>query len=145
MCFVRACAPVRLAHPSFLAHCHAKRGAARPPPPVAALLLLIRPPKIYKIYRIWVARVKGFFLSTLPPRPERIQSARPSIQSSELGPPTPSPARECCYPPPLDPRGETNSYSEGVEGINSDNGAHTLVLYVYMYYSITLIHRRPGL
>jgi hypothetical protein len=31
VCFVRACAPVRCAHPSFLAHCHAKRGAARPP------------------------------------------------------------------------------------------------------------------
>ncbi len=72
-------------------------GALRAPP-VAASLLLIRPPKIYKIYRIWVACVKGFFLSTLPPRPESIQSARPSIQSSELGPPTPSPARECCTP-----------------------------------------------
>ncbi len=30
--FGRACAPVRCAHPSFLAHCHPKRGAARPPP-----------------------------------------------------------------------------------------------------------------
>jgi hypothetical protein len=29
--FRRACAPVRCAHPSFPAHCHAKRGAARPP------------------------------------------------------------------------------------------------------------------
>jgi hypothetical protein len=27
----RACAPVRYAHPSFWAHCHAQRGAARPP------------------------------------------------------------------------------------------------------------------
>ncbi len=36
------------------------------------------------------ARVKGFFISTLPPRPESIESARPSIQSSELGPPPPS-------------------------------------------------------
>jgi hypothetical protein len=31
--FGRACAPVRCAHPSFWAHYHAKRGAARPPPP----------------------------------------------------------------------------------------------------------------
>jgi hypothetical protein len=29
--FGRACTPVRCAHPSFLAHCHAKTGAARPP------------------------------------------------------------------------------------------------------------------
>ncbi len=29
--FGRACAPVRCAHPSFGAHYHAKRGAARPP------------------------------------------------------------------------------------------------------------------
>ncbi len=31
MGFGRACAPVRCAHPSSWAHCHAKRGAARPP------------------------------------------------------------------------------------------------------------------
>ncbi len=30
--FCRACAPVRCAHPSFSAHCHANRGAARPVP-----------------------------------------------------------------------------------------------------------------
>jgi hypothetical protein len=30
--FGLACAPVRCAHPSFWAHCHAKRGAARPRP-----------------------------------------------------------------------------------------------------------------
>ena len=29
--FGRACAPLRCAHPSFWAHYHAKRGAARPP------------------------------------------------------------------------------------------------------------------
>jgi hypothetical protein len=130
--FGRACTPVRCAHPSFLAYCEAKQGAARPPPPVAALLLLIRPPKIYKIYRAWVAGVKGFFLSTLPPSPESIQSARPSIQSSKLGPLTP---KRVLFPPPLDPRGETHSLSEGVGGINSDDGTYTLVLYVYMYYS----------
>jgi hypothetical protein len=33
MGFGRACAPVRCAHPSSWAHCHAKRGAARPPLP----------------------------------------------------------------------------------------------------------------
>jgi hypothetical protein len=47
--FGRACAPMRCAHPSFWAHCHAKQGAARPPPPlpIAASLILIRPQKIY--------------------------------------------------------------------------------------------------
>ncbi len=45
------------------------------------------------------ACVKGLFLSTLLPRPESTQSARPSIQSSALGPPTPSNAKECVSPP----------------------------------------------
>jgi hypothetical protein len=40
---------------------------------------------------------KGHF-STLPPRPESIQSARPSIQSSELGPPPPH-LQESVAPP----------------------------------------------
>ena len=63
MGFGRACAPVRCAHPSFWAHCHAKQGTARPPLPIAALLLLIRPTKIYKIYRTWAA----------PPRPSQLR------------------------------------------------------------------------
>ena len=66
--FGRACASVRCAHPSFLTHCHLKRGAARPSPPIAASLLLIRPLKIFTIYRTWAAHVKGFFLSTGPQR-----------------------------------------------------------------------------
>ncbi len=49
MGFCRACAPVRCAHPSFWAHCHAKQGAARPPP-IAASLLFLRIPKIKIIY-----------------------------------------------------------------------------------------------
>ena len=68
MGFGRACAPVRCAHPSFLTHCHLKRGAAHPSPPIAASLLLIRPLKIFTIYRTWAAHVKGFFLSTGPQR-----------------------------------------------------------------------------
>jgi hypothetical protein len=43
--FGRACTPLRCAHPSFWAHYHAKRGAARPPP-IAASLLLIYPQKL---------------------------------------------------------------------------------------------------
>ncbi len=53
--FGRACA-----HPSFWAHCHAKRGAARPPP-IAASLLLIGSPKIdLKNYRTRAAPMMGF-------------------------------------------------------------------------------------
>ncbi len=97
MVFCRACAPVRCAHPSFWAHCHAKQGAARPPA-IAASLLFLRIPKIKIIYLTRAARVKGLFLSTLLPRPESTQSDRPSIQSSALGPPTPSTAKECGSP-----------------------------------------------
>ncbi len=132
MVFCRACAPVRCAHPSFWAHCHAKQGAARPPA-IAASLLFLRIPKIKIIYLTRAARVKGLFLSTLLPRPESTQSARPSIQSSALGPPTPSTAKECGSPL-LDPRGETHSHpDEGVWGGGGRNqfrryGAYTLVL-----------------
>ncbi len=38
MGFGRACASVRCAHPTFWAHCHAQRGAARPPPIEDSLL-----------------------------------------------------------------------------------------------------------
>jgi len=123
--FGRVCAPVRCAHPSL--------GFLNTS--IAASLLFLRISKIKIIYLTRAARVKGFFLSTLPPRPESIQSARHSIQSCELGPPTPSTARECC-PPPLDPRGETHSLpDEGVRGTNSDDGAYTLVLQVYYNYN----------
>jgi hypothetical protein len=37
--FGLACAPVRCAHPSFWAHCHAKRGAAHTPPIAASYSL----------------------------------------------------------------------------------------------------------
>ena len=128
MVFCRACVPVRCAHPSFWAHCHAKQGAARPPP-IAASLLFLRIPKKKIIYLTRAACLKGLFLSTLLPRPESTQSARPSIQSSALGPPTPSTAKECGSPL-LDPRGEAHLHpDEGVGGgTNSDDGAYTLAL-----------------
>ncbi len=64
MGFGPACAPVRYAHPSSWAHCHAKQDAARPPsPPIAASLLLIWPPKIHKIYPTLAAHVKGGLFS----------------------------------------------------------------------------------
>ncbi len=49
------------------------------------------------------------------------------FQSSVLGPPTPSPARECCSSPPLGPMGETHSLEGGGGGVlNSDEGTGTV-------------------
>ncbi len=83
--------------PVFFSSLLRQTGRCAPPPPVAASLLLIRPPKIYKIYRIWVAGVQGFFLSTLPPRPESIQSARPSVV--RIGSPHPLTPKRVLFPP----------------------------------------------
>ncbi len=44
--FGRACAPVRCAHPSFWAHCHTQRGAARP----FLHRSFAAPPKIKKLF-----------------------------------------------------------------------------------------------
>jgi hypothetical protein len=66
--FISSSSYLLMPHPSFLTHCHLKRGAARPSPPIAASLLLIRPLKIFTIYRTWAAHVKGFILSTGPQR-----------------------------------------------------------------------------
>jgi hypothetical protein len=77
--FGRACAPVSCAHPSFWAHWHAKRGAARPPPlPITASLLLIHLPKIKNelfqfkeqnaSHQARALAARGVYLSTGPPR-----------------------------------------------------------------------------
>ncbi len=58
------------------------------------------------------------------------QSARLFLQSSEMGPPTPSPVGECVSPP-LVPGGGTHSL--GARGPNSEEGTDTLVLLVNMY------------
>ena len=47
MGFGRACTPVRCAHPSFWAHCHAKRGAARPPHRPSQLRCFLFDPQKY--------------------------------------------------------------------------------------------------
>jgi hypothetical protein len=72
--------------------------------------------------------------------PQSIHSARLSIQSSELGSPTPSPSRECCSPalgaPPLwvllrfgSEGGDTLACGGGATADpNSDDGTDTLVL-----------------
>jgi hypothetical protein len=62
------------------------------------------------------------------------QIARHSIQSSALGPPTPSPVRECCSSL-MGPWGETHSLAgEGVRGPNSDDGTDILAVYVGLLY-----------
>jgi hypothetical protein len=70
-----------------------------------------------------------------------IQSARLSIQSSELGPPTSSPA----LIPPCGKRGETHSLEgERVGGPNSEDGTDPLVLNFYplVLYRYTIISLR---
>ncbi len=48
--FGLACAPLRCAHPSFWAHYHVKRGAARPQPIAASLLHIHRPKNINLLF-----------------------------------------------------------------------------------------------
>jgi hypothetical protein len=56
------------------------------------------------------------------------RSARLSLQSSELDPPTPSPADECCPSPLVPGGGGTHSLAgERVGGSNSDDGTDTVV------------------
>ncbi len=83
------------------------------------------------------ARVKGIF--QLYHRGQRVyvQSARPSIQSSELGPPPPL-LQESVAPPFGSKGGGRHIHSEeGVGGTNSDDWAYTLVFYSWY----TLISR----
>ncbi len=66
--FGRACAPVRCAHPSFWAHCHPKRGAARPPPPSHCCFLFDPPKYITKLFSFhWTTEA----MRSPAPRPDR--------------------------------------------------------------------------
>jgi hypothetical protein len=79
--------------------------------------------------------------NTLP----SIQNARLSFQSSELGSPTPSPARECCSSLSLGPRGEIHSlWGYGVGGPNSDEGTDTMVFCVYYNPSTVYTHHKAS-
>jgi hypothetical protein len=61
---------------------------------------------------------------------QRRESARLSLHSSELDPPIPSPAGECCTP--LRSRGGAHSLAgKEMGGPNSDEGTDTVVSYVY--------------
>jgi|688.fasta_scaffold2148888_1 hypothetical protein len=57
--------------------------------------------------------------------PQSIQNARLSLWSSEMAPPTPSPASECC-PPPFS-FGVDTLAGEEVGGANSEDGRDTQV------------------
>jgi hypothetical protein len=72
-------------------------------------------------------------------KPQSKQSARLSIQSSELGTRTPSPPRECCSPSFWIKGGDTLVRGGGLRGWGpySDDRTDTLVLQVY-YYPSTL-------
>jgi hypothetical protein len=97
--------------PVFFSSLPRQTGRCAPLPPAPASLLLIQPPKIYKIYRIWVADVKDFFLSTLPPRPERVgQAFYPVVRIGSLHPLTP---KRLLFPPPLDPGGRHTHFRRG--------------------------------
>ncbi len=60
--FGRECAPVRCAHPSFWAHCHAKQGAAPPPPrPTQIRCFSFDPKKYIKFIDLGPPMSKAFF------------------------------------------------------------------------------------
>jgi hypothetical protein len=72
----------------------------------------------------------------------RVHSARLSVQSSALGPPTPCPRKRVCLPPTwVLGGGETQSLAgEGVGGPYSDEGRDTLVSFVYYNHSTPSTH-----
>ncbi len=122
----RACAPVRCAHPSFWAHCHAKQGTARPPP-IKASLLFLRIPKIKIIYL--AARVKSFFSFNSTTEAREYSECQAFYPVVRIGSPTPSTARECDSPPRWILGGRhTHIRMRGWGRTNSDDGAYTLVL-----------------
>ncbi len=136
--FGLACAPVRCAHPSFWAHGHAWRCAPRAHRSFAAYSLFSKNEN--NLPNSGCPR-EGLFSSTLPPRLESIQSARPSIQSSELGPPPPQPQESVA--PPLWIQGRRHTHFRMRRwGEPIPTVGHTLW---YSKYAITIIPRRPRL
>jgi hypothetical protein len=80
--------------------------------------------------------------SSRPIRPQSRQSAKPFLQSSELGLPQPLTRRRVCPPPPPpSPRfwgeGHIRWRERGWESPNSDEGTFTVVLFIYTYFVAT--------
>ncbi len=103
MGFGRACAPVRCAHPSSWAHCHAQRGAARPLAHCSFAAFSLYSKNKNNLPNLGRPREGIFsFNSTTEAREyTECQAFYPVVR---IGSPTPSTARECCSPP-FDPRG----------------------------------------
>jgi hypothetical protein len=65
--------------------------------------------------------------------PQSRQSAKPFLQSSELGLPQPLTSRRVCPPPWFWGEGHTRWRERGRESPNSDEGTFTVVLFIYTY------------
>ncbi len=76
---------------------------------------------------------------TLYKIPQSMQTVRFSVQSSELGPLTLSPAYEYCSLPPLDPRGGDTMWRRGWW-----DPIQTLWYSIYVYYNLLYIYCFPA-
>ncbi len=72
--------------------------------------------------------VDGLFIGSFHSWTQSRQSARLFLQSSDLGPPTLSPAGNCVPPPFSSVEGAHSLRGEGVGGPNSDEVTDTVVL-----------------
>jgi hypothetical protein len=120
--------------PVFFSSLPCQTGRCAPPPrrPSQLCCYLFDPQKYIKSIEFGSPAWRAFFFQ-LYHRGQRVYRVPGLLSSRPNWVPPPPHLQESVVPPPLDPRGETHSLSEGVEGINSDDGAYTLVHYVYMY------------
>ncbi len=72
-----------------------------------------------KIWRLLLRAIHSHIHQLILLPPQRRQSAKLFLQSSELGLPNPSPAGECAYPPPLVPGGGSHSLAR--EGVGTEH------------------------
>jgi hypothetical protein len=74
-----------------------------------------------------------------------MHSARLSFQSSELGPPTPSPARECCSSPLWAQGGDTLAYGERGRRDSILTKGQILWYSMSVYHNSSTVHGPPSL
>jgi hypothetical protein len=72
-------------------------------------------------------------------RSQSRQSAKLFLQSSELGLPQPLTRRRVCPPPSVPGVGPHSLAREGWESPSSDEGTYTVVLFIYMYFVISIV------